>query len=487
MERDNADREFNLNDIFWATCLKWRYILVCAVIFAILAAGYSYIKNARTAQELAEKITVTNMVLEENSQQNVKDYLEHMRVYEDQIRYNDGAALMQLDAAEFYRSVLTYYVDNHFAVEYPLMSKVNNVDAMIEMYKAGIRKEEFATKFRALMGNDENTALYGMELVDCSNRFGDSSIQMTATAGVFRISIYGNNEQECMGLAELVKASIEAEKQVVTEKFGEHTLTLVENNCSLVSDIDLLRYQQENIAKSTGYAAGIRDLQTKLTEEEISYIETYKKEMSKDESEEVLEDTTEAVSVTISKKIVVVGFIGGAALAFFVMMLLYLLNGRLRLEDDFETIFRIRLLGNVLLESKRKKKWFAFIDNFFNKMRHFNKHYFLEKEAISMAATNIKIGAKKLGATKVFITGASVEKEECSVIEKVKDELKITGIELVIGKPILYDAEALEKAAEIGVVVLIEHAGASLYSEVNQEIEICAHQGTKVLGAIVVA
>lgn len=488
MEKSIVEREINLLDMFWAVCLKWRQIIVWAFIFAVLAGGFSYLKSARTAKvamEPAEEISLEDIQLEEDSQNDANAYLEYKQMYSNQIMYNDNASLMQLDANGFYREVITYYVDNHFSVEYPLIGKTNNINAIVESYKSELRDEEFVGKLEELTGCSEAESSYVKELIDCDNKYGKLSTKVNDT-GILSVSIYSNDEETCKALAELVKESLEGGKATVTQKLGEHDITLIEDNYDYIADLDLLKYQQENVSKLSTYATNLDNMKSKLSDDEISYIEAYEREKIL-ENEEVGEEVTDIPLVTISKKLVIVGFVGGGVLAFFIYALFYLLNSKLRLEDDFEEMYNIKLLGNVVTKSETKKKWFGFVDVLFNKMRHLNKRYFTKEEAVSMVAASIKIGARKLSTSKVYVTGAAVGKQEKFVVEQLKKELKKTDVELILGKPILYDAESLEQSAEVGCVVLIESVGVSLYREVAEEIEICKHQETKVLGAVVVA
>lgn len=484
MEKNIAEREINLWDMFWTVCLKWRQMLLWAVIFAVLAGGASYLKNARAAMKPKEEIALEDFELNEDSRKNVAAYLEYKQMYGEQILYTKTAPLMQLDASGFYRGVVTYYVDNHFAVEYPLINKINNISALIEAYKAEFRTKEFTTKLQELTGSSETEISYVQELIDCNSKYGEPIVTVNNTA-VLTVSVYSDDEQSCKALTELVKETIGAGKPAIAEKLEEHDITLIEDNCDYISDSDLLKYQQDNISKLSTYKSNIDNMKSKMTDAELSYVDAYEREQALENEEKVEE--AETSQVTISKKLIVVGFVGGGALVFCVSALFYLLNRTLRLEDDFERTYDVKLLGNVVIKKETKKKWFGFVDNFFDKMRHLNKHYFTEEEAVPMVAASIKIGARKRNASKVYVTGAALGKEEKSLIEQLKKELKKTEVELITGKPILYDAEALEQSAETGYVVIVERAGVSLYGEVSQEIEVCAHQGMQILGAVVVA
>jgi hypothetical protein len=398
---------------------------------------------------------------------------------------------MQLDANGFYVDTVSYYVDNHFTVEYPLTDKTNNVSAMVELYKTMLSDDTFTTKVGEILDESEVSASYGIELVDDANKYGNTNASnnvglATDEENLFMISIYGADEQLCEKLAELVKDVIDMGKTTVTERLGEHELILLNENCDYVADNKLLDYQQTNVNKVFNLDKNLKELKGKLSGNELRYIELYEEEQPDRLSEQQTENTTN-FTPQISKKLIVVGFAGGIFISAIVLALLYLFNCRLRLEDNFEGIYNVKLLGNIVLEDKGKQKWFKYIDQFFLKMRHWNKHYFEEQEAMDMITTGIKIAAKQLGTSKAYITGAAIEEDEKQIIEALARELKIAGIELNGGKPILYDAEALEQSAEIGFVVLLEHAGKSLYQEIEDEIEICAHQKVKIIGTVVVA
>lgn len=477
MEKSIAEREINVIDMFWAVCLKWRQILLWAVVFAILAGGMSYLKNARAAAAPKEEKLLEDFELNKEEKKNADAYLEYKQMYGEQVAYNSNAALMRLNADGFYRGTVSYFVNNHYEVEYPLINKANNIGSLVEAYMTLFGAEEFYAGLQEIMDDGETEISYLEELIECENNNGS----------VLTIYVCGADEQSCRALMELVKETVQAGKADISKNIEDHDITMIRDVCDYISDAELLRYQQDNLSKLSTYKLNLENMKTKMTDTELSYVNAYDKNREQEEqAEETGEAETEKTAVRISKKLIAFGFVGGGALAFAIFAMFYLLSAKLRLEDNFEKTYGVKLLGNVVLQKETKKKWFGFIDRFLDRMRHLNKHYFSEDESISMIAASIKIGAKKQNAAKVYVTGAAMGKEETSLIEKIKRELEKTNVELISGKPILYDAEALEQSAEAGYVVLVEHAGVSLYTEVGQEIEVCEHQGMHVLGAVVV-
>lgn len=487
------EREINLFDMLWAVCQKWRSILVCAVVFTILAGGFSYYRSLSAAKQVVvqEEQTVEDVAaeLDFEEKKSADLYFEYMNMYEKQMLYNENAPIMKLNANGFYKGELSYYVDNHFEIEYPFISKTNNVIAMVNAYKAELNTEEFAGKVKEVLDVEENNS-YGMELIDSGNLYGNSnSIENNEERGILTISVYAANEEVCNALKELVKEEITNKKTNVEAQFGAHDVSLLQDICQFTSDADILAYQKENVDKLQSCATNMSNLVAKFSDQQQLYVDLRAEELHVEMGvKEETETETEAAVVTpgVSKKMLALGFIGGAFLAFAVWALVYIFSNRLRLEDDFELIFGSKLLGNVPVSAKGKKKWFAFLDCFFERLRHFNQRYFEEDEALDMVAANIRIAVQKSDNRNVLITGAVCGEDEKKVTEALAKRLKKDGVKIVSVSPVLYNAESLEKLVEVGQVVLLEKAEKSLYQEVQREIEICGQQEVNLIGCVVV-
>lgn len=490
MKRDVAEKEINIIDMFWFVCLKWRLMLVCAIIFGILAGGLSYMKNANSAKTTNEETVVVSLEelekdLSLESKGKVNAYIDYMEMFEKQSQYNENAFRMQLDANGYYRNVLSYYVDNHYTVEYPLVNKVDNINAILEAYTAQINGMDLTDKFKENLKIDEEFYPYVQELIEC--KIDKNTSEPNAVGGILTISISGLDKEMCDAVSNVVKDAMNSGKIGITQQVGEHDLVLLKDICIFKADPELLTYQKQNVEKLVSISTAMKNLDKDFTDEERACVSAYKSNEDGEAADGTKASEEVSVKATVSKKMILLGALFGVFLVAGVAAFMYLINNRIRLEDEFENTYGVKLLGNVIVKKVDKKKMFGFLDDFINKFRHMNKHYFEEEEAISMVAAGIKIGAKKLEISKAYITGAAMGEQEKAVVKKLKKELEKSNIEVIEGRPILYDAEALEKSAEIGCVVLIERAGVSLYNEVSEEIEVCAHQGTKVLGAVIVA
>lgn len=481
MGRGSLEKEIDLIDLFWTVCMNWRRILAITMIFVVLSGIISAVRGIKVNRSI-EDAKIEDIELPEIARTNIKRYFEYLEIYEAQLAFVNNAPLMQLDSQGFYVGKVTYYVDNHFEVEYPLYDSVNNVSIMIEAYQAGLRSREFIDHLAEITGGTEENSIYLVQLVDGNNQYGNIVTDIRDTTGVMTISVYGADEASCTKILTLVKETIEASYDMVVEQLGEHDITLLQEVCNYVADNQLLVYQKDNLDKLANYKDSITRVRDSLAEDELIYVELYEGILLDDED---INPGTSVISFSFSFKIVILGFLLGFVFACFYEAMCYIFDKKLRINEDVESLYGVKLFGYVNVENEKKRK-FAFIDQLIIKLRYFGKRQFSEEEAILMAAAGIKISAKKADTAKIFVTGADSDLRRGKVVAKLLKELKSEGIEVIDGKPILYDAEALEYSAEVGYVVLVETAGVSMYGEVAKELETCSYQGIKVLGMVMV-
>lgn len=117
----DEERDINLRGLFFSILLKWRSILMCMVVFAVIAGGSSYMKSAKLAEKNRalieeEQSTLSAQEREEAAKAreeaaakalnateitNVKHVAgvvnEYQQMYDAQKRYNDNSIYMRLD------------------------------------------------------------------------------------------------------------------------------------------------------------------------------------------------------------------------------------------------------------------------------------------------------------------------------------------------------------------------------------------------------
>lgn len=468
--RRNDEREINLVDMFWAVCLKWRAMLLWGILFALILGGIGYYNNARKQdiEALEGKLTDKDRI-------QVDTYLTYQELYDMQKDYNKNSPLMQLDPDEFYVNVLTYYVDNHHVVEYPVISENDNIYALMQSYRTVLRTDTFTDAIAETMDMDEAEKRYGIELVDLYNAYGDMGIP-TDTYNMMTITVYGETLQDCEKLSALVQSTIEENKTEMENRFGAHDITLVDNIAKQVSDMDLSVYQKTNIDNLSLYDTSLESSAASLSSAALSYADVVKEKKENEEKDES----------PIDIKSIIIGFVVGLFAVIFISAMGYILNKKHRYEDDYERTYGVKFLGTVGSNVTEKKKLFSGVDRRIYKKRHANIHKLTPGEEEDMAASGIKLLAKKACADKVYLTGATIDEVSEDIIDTFTKRLGKDGIELVAGKPIIYNAEALENASETGYIVMIDKIGEATYNQVYDMLDCCDNHKICVLGGIMV-
>lgn len=96
------------------------------------------------------------------------------------------------------------------------------------------------------------------------------------------------------------------------------------------------------------------------------------------------------------------------------------------------------------------------------------------------------MSAEKNLVNSVYLIGCDLKDQALAVCEQIKDSLNQSNLQVHILSNVLYDAQAMSNLENAQGVVLVEQAGATLYDEISQELELLNRQGIKTLGGIIV-
>ncbi len=485
------DMEISIQNMIWSVCMKWKSIIVVGILFAVLMGGVSYYRSWRQIEQQRKEMESPqkseDIILSEDLSENVKVYIEYLEKFERQMKYNTHSALTRIDPNGFYKGEISYLINAHYEVEYPLIEKHDPTQDITVGYQAVASKKEVIDRIAQIAGLEDEDAAYATEMIDVNNRYGAmNGIKTDLLNGVLSFGVYADNEKTCQLILECLEDAIVNEQSEITKKYGRHELVLNASNVFFTTDSMMLSYQRELQDRMRDYTTRMGELEKNLKDDEKKYIEAYKKEMSLAESEDVeKKNTTEALvsKARISKKWVAAGMAVGMALMLGAYALFYIIGGKMRVEDDVEDIFGFNVLGTVIEEQKK----YHGIDALFAKALYRGVHLFEKEDAMEMALANIRVFARKMNVERVYVVGATSNEKEKKFCEDLAGKLKKNGIEITYGRNILYDASSLEEAAKIGCVIVICAPEVSTYEEVARELDQCIQQKTDVMGLMVVA
>lgn len=473
MNNYNEEREINLVDMFWSICLKWRSIVLWGLIFALILGGFGYYKST-------QHIDLETIKFEKDEEDAIDAYLAYKELYDIQAAYNKYSPLMQLNANKFYANVITYYVDNYYQVEYPIVDSSNNINALVQAYKTSLKTDTFKASIADALELHKKAIPYATEMVDMYNSYSDVATS-TGSANIITITIYGATEAECETLTTLVKDHIVAQADAMTTQFGKHNITIISEGIQSATSISLSTYQKQNVDYLTSYKTSLETQKSSLSDKALEYVDATA-EIDEDEEEVANSDNT--LSSVI--KFTIIGLILGLFVVAFVLAMRYILSTKLRVADGFERMFRTNIIGIVPSTSTEKKRILRFVDNIFIKQINKNKPKRTRDEALNMIITNLKLQAKQHNIKDIYVTGTTIDTLSEDIIDYMTKKLGNSEVTLTTGRSLITDVATLENLYDKGNVVIIEKAGQATYNDIYTELNACKIHNVKVLGAVIV-
>lgn len=500
------EREISLVDLVLEILLHWRGIIIAMLIGGLLlgTVGYGRANVALRAQtkdqeEIEQKVqkwqgqSETGQLemeeaylreeLTETQLANVNTALTYKALYEDMLVYQQQSELMKIDPMNAARAELTFQIfSEDMERTYNLQSLYRNLLTGSGLYEWLVNERGMSSSVNELISLDNSTI------------FANGNILLTQdTLGV---TIYYPDEEGCKALKELVSEYLQDKHRDLSGTVGEHEIVLLDDSFSYVVNTGLMDKQRNYAVNIASYQTSYSRAVDALEEDEKRY---YRLQLAKqgdileddildEESEENAQENSAGpltrVSVLNSAvKYLILGMLLAAFLSAFVLFLRYIMNSRLRMADNLNDIYGISQMGTISQE-KRQKRFLNVIDQWIMALRNHGKRIFTTQEALTLAIAAVKISALKNDLTKVAIAGCDMKETVLSYVDQMKEQLAEEGIELLTLNNILYDAEAMERLTDIQAAVLMETVGSTLYTEVEQELEMLKRQGVMVLGGI---
>lgn len=476
--------EINLMDLIFYCMEKWRWIVVFMVILAIAAGAYKY---RGTVQENQAKEEAARALSEEDSDDDVnivKVDMQSVAFYEQAIaentaaldkqkEYLDKSAVMAMDSYHVATGTLSYYIEGS-----------EHLDSLLAAFSAYVSDGRLAEKLNDV---DSDISVEDLRyLISFKNSFDaiykvEDNQTLTVSAPentVFQIVIRMPDDSSCNNYLKAANEAIAAYSSRLHSELGEHKLNLLASTQSEMMDSDIKTYQDNT---RTAYLTAVRNLQALRTE-----LETLMN------TAEIPEEPDETGAVVLANpktsaiKYALVGLVLGAFVVCFVLMLLYMMGGKLQNTDNFNMEYGMPLLG-VVRDTGRKKKLFGFIDNWVFRLREGSYASIGFEEQIKMAASNVHAAIARKSSEgdlkRIMLAGTMPEKDAAALCTQLSKELQ--GVSLSPYMQIVYQSSALKELENYDGILFLEKKGASASSMIQQERKAASDRNVTVLGAVV--
>lgn len=473
----SQEREISIRDLFWEILYGWRFLIVSALILAVLLGGYSYIKSWKSVKNAGVQNHVSIEDLEKSlsveEREDVNQAKSIQKQIEEKEEYQKESILMNLDAYHQDRKMLQYYVDTNYTWSLNKENEEDYVKELLGGYAAYIDTQGILDDIREEVNWKEEDTYIG-ELLAVADTDEAKSMYNT-----FIVYVTGKDKEMVQKLSDAVEKAMKEYQSVLTEKIGAHELVLVDSHESVFVNKGLLTQQEE---LDTSISTCKTQLDTLVNE----FSEVQKQILNgiKDESWQQTQETV-SLKAGVSKKYILLGGFAGILLSILWIVLRYILSKKIKNAEEIQQIYGLRILGNLSSqEGEEKKRFLSVVDDWLVKKQ--GKEKWSREEKRELILTNLLVTCKKESFQKVFFTsslhlGEEDKKELYFFIEKLEE----TGVQAVFEENIIRNAKAFEQMAEMGHVVLVEKAGKTVYETLEKQLTLCGEQGAGVIGMIV--
>ncbi len=463
----------SIKDLF-AECIRKAWVIIVSMIaFAVLLGAYKYISDKNNEENsVAEETKNIDDTLNELSKTDYNEVMSYVNTYRHLMRqkaYINDSAIMNIDPYHVNTANLQYYVAT---------SDKSKEDDVVVAYLSYI-KNGLAQDINEI--DDSISAEDINSLISCDAtgvvEEKDKAI-ISQNTNVINIYIYGKSDEQCQKMAENVKNCIEDYEKTLNG-FEQNTISIIDESYTVANSKTLATYQNDKINTISSWNTKMKDEEKNISE---SNLEIAKQVISLDDEEEAdKKDSSlqETQTVSINKKYIVLGGVVGIFFSVFIVVVVYILDGKLKTSKELQIMYELRAFGAVTQDKQ------SALDKLANKICYKGTKENQANENPSVCISQISTLCKNLGVKDVLLVG---EEAAIGTIEKLdfKKELEKYDVKVSFAGDILDDDNAVRALSSDKKVILVEKARKSYYANIDQRISEVQNQGVEILGYITV-
>ncbi len=325
---DNNYVEIDLLDLCKTVLKKWKIILVCTLVCAILGGVYGALQANKAKPETEAQVAALTAGMTQEEIDNVKDAAEiinnYRSMYKVQKEYNEKSIYQNLNPYDVSTLTPSYYVDNHYKVSYPIISESNNLVPIVQTYISVFTEDSFYEGLAEFVDGVDNST-YIRELIKVNTEEKNS--------GVLIVTVYANTDEMLAKIGEFIKTTVADRQSEIAEVYGEHDIILASESTGKTVDTDMAEAQNKNVERLTTLATNISNEENLFSGNQLTFLKYL-----------VHEELDEEISIV---KYVVFGLFVGFVISFVVYCVKYLTSGAVKTENELATILGVTSLGKI--------------------------------------------------------------------------------------------------------------------------------------------
>ena len=473
----------SIRDMLLYICSRWRILLIWFVAGAVLLGAFGVYRNMKSdpepvaAEEAESELTDAEKIEAEMAAASI---MKHIEQYDYLMEYKEKTVMMNVNYADMKVVAISFYIDNTKDGEF--VRDTAELAAMVTSYGGSIMSSELKSKAAKEFDVPEEEAYFCYDGM-ISIEFG------SAASGIFVVRVYGDNEDYINRIVTLVSEVVFDRTEYVTGIFGKHSISVITDAMNYSSGVAFLDKQNAVNTNINNVLYTVNRLRDELDEASKTYVDAYIRENYEGEYYVIPEDAeTEVTKGTgfslgmINKKFVIIGAFAGLIASAVVIMLKYLLSGKLRNYNDIEYTYDLPVIGTYDDPDGRTKKHNSALDRYIRSKRIRRVSLDTEKNTEIICA-KLALIAEKTGINNICVAISPAAPSGASFIGAVKESA--AELSIVIAENILRSAEAVRTMRSADGVILLEKMDESRFDTINEEIRMCISADINVLGVIV--
>ncbi len=491
------DRSVSVTDIFLSILQSWRMLIVFFVIFVVLLGLYGTYKNYKAAQSIPDTVTdsegdvlVTSAKIDELKNAMTSDELT---VADDLIA-----------TIKWYQQQLEYYRNYNNNSIYCAIDpdNINTVELQYFVGVSGLNEEEYSSVSTALvktyMSALSGDSIYKEMIDNIDDSYTEVDYRDIITTdesksenGIFKITIFGLNDDMAAKMADIVNKYIMAKADDAKQTYEDHEIKLLSREQYVAGNSAFREKQLTYMYALQDIEIYIPKLKTnlKLTDAQTEYVELLcKTEDADSEPEDVISDdaVTRAVSLrsTLNLKMGFLGGILGIVIAAILIIIRYIGSGRIHNSSDIENDFDLPVICSFADRTTPMRKHSTGFDRWITRIRQRNSATLEREKSVPVMAAKLESSACKDNLAKiVFVTDANV-RADLTLIDAAAGRIGC-GIEAVRTGNIVSDESALKAAEAADGIVIIVQSGLTRHNDIYNLREACHCLKGSIIGVVV--
>lgn len=467
--------EIDLKDIILYLIKKFCFVLMGGILLAVSFFSYKFISATNDSNVLDTSSRIGDETDYEYSQRiscinRAKDIIDSIDSLNNQIenqrKYVSDSLLMQIDSTNEAVTTAQFVISIDDSMK-------NGIDkALVSTYSRRLKSGDYLVAVADSLGTEQE---YIKELIsvdyDDSNSIAFYSEKSNGSVGVISITVIGPS----FNFTETIIDCIIEELSYIHDEYNDslvsHTITLTGKESFIMVDNETrdLQYSATNRFESvqkqiTVYDDSLKDIASKLGLENKSSLYSY---FSFNNIE-----TTNTSPLGTSIKFSIIGFVFGAFIVVFFLVMKYLVGIKFSTQASFFGRFsNVYKIGVVKPQNKRSR-FAAFID------RKTGDDYYLSVENSNrILSANIKNLTS--GMEKVMFTGTAE-------ISRIQELVNIVSPKSDVNASIFADPICLERINSYDGIILVEQRDYSDTRLISEEIKLISNANVKLIGAIII-